>query len=848
MTQPATTVPEPLDYQAVFAAVPGLYLILRPDLIILEASDAYLRATMTTREGIVGRHLFDVFPDNPADPDSTGTHHLGASLSRVLAQGIPDTMAVQKYDVRRPDGEGGGFEARYWSPQNLPVLGPDGQVRYLVHRVEDVTEFVRLKQADTEQQRLTAELQSRAGMMEAEVIARSQELQAANARLRQVNEALVDRDAERTRLYDRLYELDQVKTRFFANASHELRTPLTLILGPLRRLLAGGDLSAAARTELAVVQRNASVLLDLVNDLLDIAKLDAGKLRARYADGDVAGLLRLVAAHFDSAVADRQIALTVEAPEVLPAQVDPDKVQRLLVNLLANAIRFTPAGGRVRLTARAEAGDAGARVVLEVADSGPGVPPTARETVFERFAQADPGGNRPQSGTGLGLAIVREFAELHRGSVGLGDAPEGGALFTVTLPRQAPSGSEVHAPGGPTAIADVVMPEVPTVTEAGPQGDHDGAGEDRGLVLVVEDNGELRAHISQVLQDRFRVVTAADGLAGLEAARHHRPDLIISDVMMPGLSGPEMVRQLRQGPESAATPVLMLTAKADDDLRVQLLATEVQDFLTKPFLAEELLARVTNLVTMQRGLTLLAHQGEQLRETTERLADANGELEAFSYSVAHDLRAPLRSLSGFSQALLEDYGDRLDGDGQDYLRRIAAAAQRMGALIDDLLRLSQVSRSPIRREPVDLSALAGRVVATLRQAQPDRRIAVRIADGLSTHGDAHLWGIVLDNLLGNAWKFTTKRDDATIVVEQRQVDGQEVFAIADNGAGFDMAYADKLFHPFQRLHGNDEFAGTGIGLATVQRILRRHGGRIWAEAAPDRGATFYLAPQQTIAP
>jgi PAS domain S-box-containing protein len=220
--------------------------------------------------------------------------------------------------------------------------------------------------------------------------------------------------------------------------------------------------------------------------------------------------------------------------------------------------------------------------------------------------------------------------------------------------------------------------------------------------------------------------------------------------------------------------------------------------------------------------------------------DANRELESFSYSVAHDLRTPLRAIDGFSLALVEDYGDKLDVDGRRYLIRVREAAQRMAELIDDLLTLSRVTRSELRRDRVDLSALAYTVLGTLQRLEPARRVEVVIAPGLVVDADPQLAAIALDNLLGNAWKFTSKRGDARIEFGQTTSEGVTAYYIRDNGAGFDMAYRDKLFGVFQRLHPEAEFSGTGIGLATVARITQRHRGRIWAEGLPGAGATFYF--------
>lgn len=233
-----------------------------------------------------------------------------------------------------------------------------------------------------------------------------------------------------------------------------------------------------------------------------------------------------------------------------------------------------------------------------------------------------------------------------------------------------------------------------------------------------------------------------------------------------------------------------------------------------------------------------------IRDITERrrveaaLSAANGELEAFSYSVSHDLRAPLRSINGFSTIILEDYGHQFDPEARALFERVRAAAGRMGELIDDLLSLGRVSRGEMRQETVDLSAIARDVTDQLREQAPDRDVVVQVSDGALVRGDPRLLRVAIENLLHNAWKFTGDQPRAVIEFGVGEHEGQRAFFVRDDGAGFDMAYADKLFGPFQRLHAAEEFEGTGIGLATVQRIIRRHGGQVWAEGAVGEGATF----------
>jgi signal transduction histidine kinase len=399
----------PSAYRLLLEAAPGPFLILTPDLMIAGVNEAYLQATMTKREDIVGRGLFDVFPDNPNDPAPTGVRNLRASLDRVRERRTADTMAVQKYDIRRPESAGGGFEERFWSPTNVPVFDEQGRLAYIIHHVEDVTEFVRLKRLKNERDKATDELRSRAEKMEAEVYARAQEV----------------------------------------------------------------------------------------------------------------------------------------------------------------------------------------------------------------------------------------------------------------------------------------------------------------------------------------------------------------------------------------------------------------------------------------------------AETTRRLEEANAELESFSYSVSHDLRAPLRAINGFSQALLEDYGSTLPTDGQSLLARVRENTKRMGQLIDDLLVFSRLGRKALEMGPVDMTALAEAVVQEVRHADQGRDVEVIVGHLPTAIGDAGLLRQAVSNLVANAFKFTRRRARACIEIGSR-ADGDEiVYYVRDNGAGFDMKYATKLFGVFQRLHRESDFEGTGVGLALVQRIVHRHGGRVWAEAQVDQGATFSFTLHKT---
>jgi signal transduction histidine kinase len=278
-----------------------------------------------------------------------------------------------------------------------------------------------------------------------------------------------------------------------------------------------------------------------------------------------------------------------------------------------------------------------------------------------------------------------------------------------------------------------------------------------------------------------------------------------------------------------------IRAQTDSDDELGLLAGAFNDMLS------EIQERDTALRASEGQLRQLnAGLEQRVAARTAELETSNRELEAFSYSVSHDLRAPLRAIDGFSKALLEDCGDTLGETGTRHLERVRTATRQMGLLIDDLLNLARLSRAEMRREPVDLAAVGNEIAASLTQTQPDRQVSFVVPPHLSAEGDSQRLRVVLDNLIRNAWKFTSKHPTARIELGQAGTNGQRAFFVADDGAGFDMAHADLLFAPFQRLHRQSDFEGTGVGLATVQRIIHRHGGRLWAEGTVDKGATFYF--------
>jgi two-component system sensor histidine kinase/response regulator len=393
-------------------------------------------------------------------------------------------------------------------------------------------------------------------------------------------------------------------------------------------------------------------------------------------------------------------------------------------------------------------------------------------------------------------------------------------------------------------------------------------------ILLVDDQADNLLSAGAVLESLGQEVVTAE--SGREALRHLLDQdfaVIVLDVMMPDMDGFETAALIRERQRSRHTPIIFLTAlgRSEEHIRRGYTLGAV-DYLSKPFVPEILRTKVGVFVELHRKSGLLAHQSKllerqnsELQEAIHRsrraeeeikalnhhlerriaeLDDLNREMETFSYTVSHDLRGPLSRIAGFSKALLESHRDRLDDQGRLYLERIDYSTRRMNDLVEDLLNFSRLTRLEINEQLVDLSGIVRALAVELGARDPERRVEFVIADGVNAWGDATLLRAALLNLLENSWKFTRKRASARIEFGVADTPHGRAYFLRDDGAGFDMAHAGRLFNPFQRLHKDSEFEGTGIGLATVDRIVRRHGGRIWAEGEIERGAAFYFTLRQ----
>ena len=641
-----------------------------------------------------------------------------------------------------------------------------------------------------------------------------------------------------------LAEIDRTKTAFFSNVSHEFRTPLTLILGMIENALAkheplNGD-------ELNVVHRNGIRLLRLVNSLLDFTRIEAGRLSLSFVPTDLSKLTNELASAFDSLVEQADMRLIINCPPLPePIYVDQAQWEKIVLNLISNAFKFT-LKGEIEVSLHWQDKHA----ELRVRDTGVGIPAQELSHIFERFHRIEQSQGRSFEGTGIGLAMVQDLVKLHGGTVRVSSVEGEGATFVVDIPAgtahlPAERIVQAHTTATPSSKTSAFALEAAQWNRSRDQNDAtlalpSGRAVDSktaeqsplatGRILLADDNSDMREYLLRLLRPYWEVEAVSDGTAALESALRHPPDLILSDVMMPGLDGIALLQALRAESRTSTIPVILLSARAGEEAVLEGLDYGADDYLAKPFTAPELIARVRTHLTMAAARNAL---------NTE-LARANQELEAFSHSVAHDLRTPLRSIDGFTSILLMQKGEILDAEAEGHLGHVLQAAKTMRQMIDDLLMLAHVGRTELRRDPVDLSDLAQNAVDVLQRQEPERQIQIKLASGLTTQGDPGLLRVALDNLIGNAWKYSSKRQESTIEFGATKASNEVAYYVRDNGVGFDMKYAHKLFAAFQRLHNEDEFPGTGIGLATVRRIVSRHGGRIWADAAEGKGATFYF--------
>jgi len=573
-----------MDYRAIVESLPGLFLILDVDLTIVEVSDTYARATLIRRDEVIGKGMFEVFPDNPDDPAADGVRNLHASLRRVLKSGAPDTMAVQKYDVRKPPQEGGGFEERYWSVINSPVLGSDGRICYIIHKAEDVTEFIHLKQNGLEQTRCNETLSDQAARMEAEIFERSREVAAASALLKTSNQALEEAKASAE-------AANLAKSVFLATMSHEIRTPMNGVLG-MASLLRRTPLDKKQQDFLEKIQTSGEHLLAIINDILDFSKIEAGKIQLASDDFLLADLIRDTWMLMGERLKDKGLEQkTLCSQPNLFLRGDKTRLEQALVNFLGNAVKFTEKGS-VMLSCR-RIGETADDYTLrfEVTDSGIGMTTEQQGRMFNAFEQADSSTSRKYQGTGLGLAITKRIAQLMGGETGVTSTLGQGSTFWLTC--RLGKGQEIKpTPMTVAEAAEVILAR-----------DYPGR-----KILVVDDEPVNREVVGYMLEDvGLTVIMAENGKEALQKVREDDFDIVLMDMQMPELDGLDATRELRAIPGMERLVIIAMTANAFDDDRVRCLAAGMNDFVAKPFkpetVYEKLLQWFGNPPSRQRRLS-----------------------------------------------------------------------------------------------------------------------------------------------------------------------------------------------------------------------------------------------------
>ncbi|HEY4425472.1 MAG TPA: ATP-binding protein [Pyrinomonadaceae bacterium] len=653
-----------------------------------------------------------------------------------------------------------------------------------------------------------------------------------------------------------LAEIDRTKTTFFSNVSHEFRTPLTLMLGPLEESLADTSLSSDVHDRLEVAHRNSVRLLKLVNTLLDFSRIEAGRIEAVYEAVDLHALTTELASMFRSAIERAGLKLIVEgSPLEAEVYVDREMWEKIIFNLLSNAFKFTFEGEiTVALTMSGE------NVELEVSDTGTGIPDAELPHLFERFHRVKGARGRSYEGSGIGLALVQELVNLHGGSVRVKSEVGKGSTFTVSIPT-----GSAHLPaerlGGARTLAsttvrsdayvDELLKWLPDETNhldtftfsETPASPPD---QPRARILLADDNTDMREYLRRLLATKYDVEAVAEGESAVAAALSRKFDLVLSDVMMPKLDGFGLLKALRADEKTRTTPVILLSARAGEESRVEGMGAGADDYLIKPFSARELMARVEAHLNLQRVrreseeavLQLMARE-QKARASAEI---ANRVKDDFLAMLSHELRTPLNAIFGWTHLLKR--GKLSDADrarGIDIIQR-NAEAQR--AIIDELLDISRIVTGKLQLEPkpIELVSVIQAAIDAVRptaEAKNIQIVTVLDASAGLVMGEAVRLQQVVWNLLSNAVKFTRK--DGQVEVELRAVGSRVEIVVRDTGEGIESEFLPYIFERFRqadtsakRSHG-----GLGLGLSIVSSLVAMHSGDVRAESdGRGKGATF----------
>lgn len=799
----STLLPQP-DFQALFESAPGLYLVLTPALTILAVSDAYLRATMTKRGEILWRHLFDVFPDNPDDPTATGVSNLRASLNRVVQNRSSDAMAVQKYDIRRPESDGGGFEERHWSPVNSPVLGAKGEVAYIIHHVKDVTEFIRLKQTGSEQHRITEELRTRTGEMEAEIFRRVQHIQEVNDRLQ-------------TEL-DTRKQAEQDVEHFFA-----------LSLDMLCIAKSDGYFKRVSPAFTQTLGWSTDEML--TRPFLDFVHPDDRTATLREVERQVAGGEQVL--EFDNRYQHKNGSWRVLSWKSVP---QPDGLMYAIARDITEHKRVETE--TAQLAAIVESSDDGIvstdlNSIITTWNQGAerlfGY--TAYEIVGRPFTRLIPP-DRLHEEAEIMEEILRGVRTQHFDTARL---RKDGAPLEVSV-----TVSPIKDAGGCTVGASRIVRDV---TERKRAEEEFRKSEEKYRTLF--DSVDEGACTIEVLFDgnekpidyRFLEVNPSfEKQTGIKNARGRR------------------MREIAPLHEEHWFEIYGKIALTGEPLRFENQAVQLGHWYEVYALRvgepkeRHVAILFKDITERKRTEEVLRRAHEQLEmrveERTAELSKRTRDLETLLYVTSHDLREPLRSIENFSRMVHDRYADHLDDKGKDFLRRVVRGAQRMDQLMADLLELSRAQRMDQPTEEVEGERIVEEALRRLGDKIKETGATVRIAKPLPRFRANSTWATQgVYNLLTNALKFARPGEAPNIEIAPYQPSGQanaEVgLVVRDRGPGVAPEHAERIFQLFQRAVGR-EIEGTGAGLAIVRQVAERHGGRAWVQPREGGGAEFIL--------
>ncbi|RKG84991.1 ATP-binding protein [Corallococcus terminator] len=660
---------------------------------------------------------------------------------------------------------------------------------------------------------------------------------------------------EETRRAEALAELDRARTAFFSNVSHEFRTPLTLMLGPVEDGLADtqAPLPPAQRERQERVRRNGLRLQKLVNALLDFARIEAGRARASFVPTDLSAFTKDLASSFDSAMTSAGLRLAVDCPPLPEAvHVDPTMWEQVVLNLVSNAFKYT-FEGEIRVALKWE----GPSVELTVQDTGVGIPEEELPRIFNRFHRVEGVRGRSHEGTGIGLALVQELVKLHGGTVRVRSTPGTGTTFTVSLPTGSahlPPGhvdtdrSRESPRGGPEAfLAELsqwngagASPLPPTATPTAAQA--------RARILLADDNADMRDYLTRLLAPRWSVETATHGLQALEAARANPPDLILSDVMMPGMNGTQLIQALRADERTRTIPLVLLSARAGEEATIEGLRSGADAYLVKPFSANELVARVESQLTVSR-LRQDALQAERTHaEQTTRLLEASRlatrSREETLAVVSHDLRSPLTAIGTAAELIQRALGhDERDPRLRRHTDSIRRSVGRMNLLIADLLDLASIDAGTlsidVRPQTVEELVREARELFEPQATDKGLRFTVDLEPGRVLRCDKERILQTLGNLLSNAIKFTPPGGSVGLKVEAEAGTRGVRFGVTDTGPGISEEAQSRIFDRYWHA-AQKQREGHGLGLSIAKGIVEGHGGRLWVESAEGRGSTFWF--------